>query len=256
MTPGISTSFDPYEEKIAHLMGIEYVEIWYKDLINKTPIELAVFKDKLDAAHIKVWSIHSPCGPDQELSEIDEDKRFRAVAVQKSLLRLAKFLGASVIVLHPGGLVAPAKRKKYEEKLFLSLFELVEEAEKFQIRYSLENLPPGNLGDHAPSLLRYVETVNSPHLGITFDTGHALLNGDLFQQYELLQEHVIHFHLSDNDGKKDLHLPPRQGIINWDKWFEQPSIKSWNVPMVLECEPTHTPNGYKEMINEVFESVL
>ena len=28
----------------------------------------------------------------------------------------------------------------------------------------------------------------------------------------------INFHLHDNDGKDDLHLPPKEGKISWEKF--------------------------------------
>lgn len=254
MIIGVSTSFSDLDRKIAALEGVSHVEINYADLIDKTPVELALMKDKLDDAGISVWSVHSPFGTYQEISESDERLRFKALAMQKNLIPLARIIGARVIVIHPGGRIPKENRALHEEKLLLSLRELVEAAEQTGVRYGLENLPPGCMGDEPDVLLQYIREIDSPHLGITFDTGHAYLNGGFQECFELLKEDIISFHIHDNDGRRDLHLEPGYGSLDWEKFNQTFRSIEVNFPMIIECEPwgdrsySNMTKGFEERV--------
>jgi sugar phosphate isomerase/epimerase len=89
-------------------------------------------------------------------------------------------------------------------------------------------------GMSIPSLVRQVEAVNHPHLGLTLDLGHLFLAANYcgFDYLEAIRQaapHVRHLHGSDNFGRLgsvfdglvnriphgdgDLHLPPGWGVI-------------------------------------------
>ena len=58
--------------------------------------------------------------------------------------------------------------------------------------------------------------LESPRTGICLDFGHAFLMGDVADTIETVAEHLVTTHVHDNDGKKDDHLVPFDGRINWD----------------------------------------
>jgi sugar phosphate isomerase/epimerase len=65
-------------------------------------------------------------------------------------------------------------------------------------------------------LLDLIAKVNSPALGITFDTSHAHVRGlDLPAAIRELGPLIRCTHISDNDGSGDQHLTPGGGTIAW-----------------------------------------
>jgi sugar phosphate isomerase/epimerase len=69
---------------------------------------------------------------------------------------------------------------------------------------------------NAASMMRLIEHVNSPALGMNFDPSHLFPMGELPQVviYELGQR-IFHTHFSDNDGTSNAHWRPGKGKIDW-----------------------------------------
>ena len=63
--------------------------------------------------------------------------------------------------------------------------------------------------------------VEAPCVGMTIDTGHAAITGNTRAYLELFGKRVKFFHLDDNDGFNDQHLPPASGAIDWELLFKQ-----------------------------------
>lgn len=65
-----------------------------------------------------------------------------------------------------------------------------------------------------------IEEVGSDALGVTFDVGTLNLMTpraiSLVGFVEMLKDHILHVHVSDNDGYRDEKLPPGRGNINWE----------------------------------------
>ena len=53
-------------------------------------------------------------------------------------------------------------------------------------------------------------------VGVCLDYGHAHLMGDLGEAIETLSGHLWTTHVHDNGGKRDDHLVPFAGTIDWD----------------------------------------
>ena len=56
----------------------------------------------------------------------------------------------------------------------------------------------------------------STHVGICLDFGHAHLLGGVADAIETAAEHLIATHVHDNDGRRDEHLVPYRGTIDWN----------------------------------------
>jgi sugar phosphate isomerase/epimerase len=59
----------------------------------------------------------------------------------------------------------------------------------------------------------FVETCGT---SATIDVGHAHTN-DAIREFLQADFHVAYFHVSDNDGRRDQHLPIGKGTIDWDQ---------------------------------------
>jgi sugar phosphate isomerase/epimerase len=90
-------------------------------------------------------------------------------------------------------------------------------AEQAGIRYSLEP-HPFRYGSNTDGLLRLLDAVGSPALGVNLDPSHTFPVGELPDvTIYRLNEHVLHCDFSDNDGTTNVHWRPGKGKIDWER---------------------------------------
>jgi len=69
----------------------------------------------------------------------------------------------------------------------------------------------------AASMLRLIEHVQSPVLGMNLDPSHMFPLGDLpHAAVYQLRDRIMHCHFSDNDGLTNVHWRPGKGKIDWE----------------------------------------
>ncbi len=87
--------------------------------------------------------------------------------------------------------------------------------EEAGVRYALEPHPYRYMCN-AASMLRLIEQVGSPALGMNFDPSHLFPCGEIPQVviYQL-GKRIFHCHFSDNDGVTNVHWRPGKGKIDW-----------------------------------------
>ena len=105
------------------------------------------------------------------------------------------------------------------------LTRFVKTAEQFGVGIAVENLPvfPTDkevlfFTSHYEDLIRVVDAMDSPYVGICWDTGHANLMP--FQQGDALRavgNRLKILHLDNNLGFEDLHNSLAIGTIPWDE---------------------------------------
>ena len=129
----------------------------------------------------------------------------------------AAMLGIPWMTFHPSG--HPDFSPEIEAKNIKENIEyykpLVEIAEKYKVGIALENMSRRLCS--ADHLIQMVDALDSPYVGVCWDTGHAHIAGQ--NQYESLKAlgprlHALH--IQDNDGITDEHMPPHFGTIEWD----------------------------------------
>jgi sugar phosphate isomerase/epimerase len=54
-----------------------------------------------------------------------------------------------------------------------------------------------------------------PEVGVCLDFGHAHLQGDVVDAIETLSGVLVATHVHDNQGRRDEHLAPFDGTIDW-----------------------------------------
>ncbi|MCD4702919.1 MAG: sugar phosphate isomerase/epimerase [Methanosarcinaceae archaeon] len=142
-------------------------------------------------------------------------------------IELASQLGSVVVVIHPGRI--RQDREHSFRNMVKNLRRLAAFASERDVMLGLENkegTDPGNLCCNAGELLKAVHEVDSPHLGITFDVGHANLTtrGDpvsLRHFAKSIAREVVHVHLHDNYGQwtseysGDVHMAPGKGTVDY-----------------------------------------
>ncbi|WP_135606508.1 sugar phosphate isomerase/epimerase [Methanococcoides sp. NM1] len=148
-------------------------------------------------------------------------------SLMEECIGLAGELGTKAVVLHPGRV--GDDRERSLGRMVSNLRQLAAFASDNNVMLGLENkeaTDPGNLCCEAEELLRVVDAVDSPNLGVTFDVGHANLtcggNPEKLADFvNAISEHVVHVHLHDNYGfwtsnyDGDEHMAPGSGTIDY-----------------------------------------
>ena len=137
-----------------------------------------------------------------------------------------------------------------------ALRECAEACGKAGVKMSVEPHPGRYLANH-DGALRLLEHVNHPAMGINFDPSHTFPMGDYpnITVYRL-GKHIIHLHVSDNDGVTNVHWRPGMGKIDWVAMFQAlkdigydgtVSIELEDVPGVSRGPNSNAPGVYRNV---------
>jgi len=155
-------------------------------------------------------------------------------------IRLASLLGAKIVVIHPGRLPKNYPREYLSNSrinLLTSLRIMARIAGRMGITLAVENSPRGRahrLVATPQEHLYILEKVSSPHIGALLDLGHAHTWGfDLREYINLLKDHIVAFHIHDNHGSSDEHLPLGKGNMDVRGVMEEIRSMDRALPVIL-----------------------
>ncbi len=197
---------------------------------------------------MKISSIHSNF-LQTDVSSTDEALRSGSIEILKSNILTAKRLGASMIVVHPGGWNIDKSILDVKINIAIRSFaEIAEFANHNDVRVAIENLPPEFICDNIEDMQRILNGVRKiircrDSIGICLDTGHANLSNMLPEYISAFGKDIITMHIHDNDGYKggdsskaedDMHNIPGSGKIDWKNVFKKIYESSYNNVLILE----------------------
>jgi len=229
--------------------GFTRVELWVaQPHVNyRSSAEWSEVLTALNEADLAVCSVHAPFyrtvadaahGKFLSISAAEEAERRAAINETYLLLKQMPLPTTDLLVVHPG---APGDFASAGcmDRLCASIEELLALAAERGVRIALENMPFPGAG--CGEMLALLDRFQSPRLGLGFDLGHANL---LDSSPELLVEclarsWVIHVH--DNDGKRDSHLLPFEGTIDWRAFAACLERSRPQAPLVLELRCKEDP---------------
>jgi sugar phosphate isomerase/epimerase len=147
----------------------------------------------------------------------NETRRKAALAETQAALRVAARIPYRYLVVHLGmpAVEAVPTADNQPDAARRSVEEIVELASALNVKVALEVIPNALAGP--TSLVRLIEDdLDGIDAGICLDYGHAHLMGDLGEGIEAISGHLWTTHVHDNSGKRDDHLVPYAGSIDWD----------------------------------------
>lgn len=198
-------------------------------------------------AGLELRSIHAPTADaftggrwtgSLSLASTDPDARAHAVKETEAALHVARRLPLPVLVAHlgiPRTQIGPADSRAAARR---SIEELRRVAEPLGVRIAVEVIP--NELSRAGSIVHFVED-DLDGVGICLDFGHAHLDGDVIDAVETVSEHLLATHLHDNRGRRDDHLLPFDGTIDWAGTLLAVQKVGYEGPFVFEVVPDGTP---------------
>ena len=141
----------------------------------------------------------------------------------------AEILGSEYMVTHPFSIVENGK--VLPEASYEANMEYFTRWGKFWhehgVGMAIENMPSYK-GTATPSpftspeqMIRLVDDLNQPDIGICLDTGHAFLSGyDPAEFVRKIGSRLRATHIADNHGERDDHIAPFQGDIDWFEFMK------------------------------------
>jgi len=224
-------------DKIAQI-GYDIIEIWcYEPHFYYQSDEYPrKVRSELKHRNITVHSLHATFHEILYLSGPDECDRIHALETIKKQARIASYLGANLIVIHPGynNFSNSSERKNRMRNILISIEQLLCFCGKLGLGIAIENMGPGYFGDKFGEINHILNQFKRENIGLCLDTSHAHLTDDLYKYLERLGHRIFSFHISDNRGINDDHLPPGQGNINWGKFAKALKRLNYKGPLVLE----------------------
>ena len=124
-----------------------------------------------------------------------------------------------------------------------ALLEMVEGAGR---RMALEILPSALIGG-IDGFMRLCDRLNTPTLGLNFDTGHAWASKEnLYLIPAKLGRRIQGTHLCDNFSHENLSLRPGEGSIDWPRLLEALHSSGYKGAFDIEiiCKPEEVRNEY------------
>jgi len=203
--------------------------------------------------HPPVFSLHAPYEPDRDISLLNEERRLVAVGYAEEALEMASQLGARVVSIHGSeDPISPSERADRRAQARKSLASLATRAENLNLRLALEMMTPARLPANVAEALDMVESLDSHMVGFCLDTNHANLTGDLPEIVHTLGPRLWNVHISDNDGLKERHWMPFQGVIDWRAFMVSLCEVNYTGPLVYELDPH--PAGARQCLHEIKEN--
>ena len=155
-------------------------------------------------------------------------------------IRFAAKIGAKIVIIHPGRLpkdYPPVYLKNSRINLLTSLNVMARMAGRMGVMLAIENSPRGRahrLVATPQEHLHILRRLGSPHLGALLDIGHAHTWGlDLREYIRSLADYIHLFHLHDNRGGTDEHLPLGRGNIDLKGVGEEIQRLNRRPPLIL-----------------------
>lgn len=262
----------PYDKPIDQIaeLGFKGVEltIWNHIpgcLEYYTPETCEHLKKKIAEKGLTLTSVF--CCPDGAASS-DPEKRKQFVREFRKSAEIIKMLGskqACMCVSLPFELVAPREisrptRQEWTidipagldfDQNFKDFIDSLEQAvricEDFGLRLALEPHPHRYM-QNADSMLRILEHIDSPILGMNLDPSHLFCAGEMPHiVVKRLKNRIFSVHFSDNDSQTNCHWRPGKGKVDWEMTIHALKEIGYNHVISLELEDVPSAAGAPSM---------
>jgi sugar phosphate isomerase/epimerase len=226
---------------IAVRLGVEVLEIlpeWSRlpdpAVVRRQAVERGL---AIHSAH-GCWGGRTIRAPRVDLGATDPTAHRESVDDLRRCVDWLAEAGGTCLVVHPGGLSVPSDASSRRSALAQGLIELAEHAlaHESNVRICVENMPPGvHPGSRMADLAELLRELGHPRLALALDTGHANLTSGTAAETRAAGSLLATTHVHDNNGRRDAHMPPGRGTINWTDWGVALDGIGYTGPIMLEC---------------------
>jgi sugar phosphate isomerase/epimerase len=211
----------------------------------------AALAEWLADTRLELHSVHAPIVKSLQggkwndpFSNASRDDASRKTALQETeaAIAFAKQIPYRFLVVHLGTPTTErvAANDNQPELARRAVEEIVEKASQANVRVTLEVIPNA-LSSPAALVHLIEEDLDGLDVGVCLDYGHAHLMGDLGDAIETLSGHLWSTHVHDNGGKRDEHLVPYAGTIDWDAAMMETQKIGYDGTLMFEVADTGDP---------------
>lgn len=214
--------------------GFSHIHLSYKwrSPHPMTAEELGIWERALERTGMKVLDVHGIHSRGVNLWDPDDEGRARALELFRHRLEVTARLGGDAMVYHVPTRVEPTP--ELVARFLDGLARMEEVAARLGVYVALEN---HFLRENDRVVLpACFERFSPDYIRFTFDTGHAMISGNLSWLAQECVERLHILHLHDNDGVEDRHWLPMEegGTVNWDLVADVIARSPYEKPVQLE----------------------
>jgi sugar phosphate isomerase/epimerase len=213
--------------------GFQATTLWWEDEYGTVSIKKESMPNMVKESGLFLENIHIPYDECDDLWSEHKAARDAVVYKYTGWLNDCAQFGIPIMVMH----ITDSKRlpppNQYGQFGLNSLEHLLRVGEDLGVTLALENT---GREDYVYFVL---SELTSNYLGFCYDSSHNCIYGN--NNLELLKKvahHIVTTHLSDNDGFKDRHWIPGEGIIDWPKLTNILAQAQYHKYLTLEVYPT------------------
>lgn len=226
--------------------NVSFVEFVDEGLHALNSKRVKALKDLAKSKDLKL-SLHAPFADINIASPNATLRRAMLKRLEKSM-QYACQLECETWVFHPGlktGVSYFYPSQDWRINLE-SARKLLSTAEKLGVKIAVENTPEPYpfLMTKVDDFSRFFSELDDESLGLALDVGHANINKQIHNFIECFSERIVHVHVSDNDGRSDLHLGIGYGTVKWQEVAGL--LKKCNAPIILESV-SHVEESLEKM---------
>ena len=152
------------------------------------------------------------------LSNPNDIVRQDSIQYMKECMDNAVELGSPILLVVPGRTLYGQDREDGWKRLVDSIDAVCQHAFQYDILLGVEpaNRFVTDLVVTAADAMSVIEELGHANLGVVLDTGHMNLGSEGTQEaVQLLGDHLLQFHVNDNDGVQQQNLVPGEGTFNF-----------------------------------------
>ena len=214
-----------------------------------------------DEAGIKIWQVHGL--GHRPVKDATSEGRRENLELTERILRGCNLMDCKYMVMHPimplGDMDRLLDDNSETYRINVEYYkEVAKLAEKYDVIACLENMPCIDFSNSTPQhILNIVEAVDSKYLQVCLDIGHVTAY-DMSHKPEdairLLGDKLKVLHVHDNRWRRDMHMFPQYGMINWTEVANALKDIGFNGCFSLELD---FPNGLShELYDESFKHLV
>lgn len=236
--------------------GFRKVEFW----ADKVHLDPRIFPDlkrirlMLEDRGMEVHSMHAPFSDIADGGISPEFIQTWSRLLIDTLDECA-FFETHLMVMHVLGRKLYNWKPAESEPIATMIDGLCREARSRGVRILLENLADGTTpGEFRCSMGNLVRAFGNLDVDWCIDIGHTLLSGeDPFTAIEVAGSGISSVHVSNNDGVRDLHASPVEGLLDWPALKSRMRGNGYNGDFVLEVSGAEGSGAAFQRIRSLFE---
>jgi sugar phosphate isomerase/epimerase len=241
---GVSTSVNILNSRDPGLSPPELLEAiaaaGFKYLQIPNDPEWVSLAGRVSSLGLKVGQVHGSLAG--SACSLDEQDRMQAVADEAIRMRaIAVYTPCPYVIHYLPRYNDPKRREAFRR----SVTEMLALATTLKFSIAVETVPykPDKDERYADSgeVAEFVRSFQSDNMRACIDLNHANINEDLVRAIRNFTGIITCVHISDNHGRKEEHLLPGDGIIDFPPAFRALREAGFAGPLNVEAEDTRDP---------------